>query len=273
MKNRGVVVLLMGVMLLSYSCKSKKVAGGREVKDTETMRRVEEVLKHETLPSSYSARAELSVQTGGNNISSKGDLRILPNRAIYLSLQPFLGIELIRIVITPEKLLVIDRTKRRYLSQPIGVLGEFAGGVNPFVYVQSLFLNRMFVLGKESATLSDFEKFSIVKESDAIRLEKSIADKASYSFRINKDNFLAATGVKVADSQIAVDWVYSDFMTVEGVTQPVVSEIRFQMGDKTMKMKIVTPKVEYGKKFTIDDAPPTKYNEVELADLLKSFLK
>lgn len=274
--NLKLSALLLVVITLISSCGTKKKLASRGEQNLEGIQRVEEILKHEANPTGFSAKVDVTLKTGGSDISSKGDLRIEAGKAVYLSLQPFLGIEAFRLVVTPEKVLLIDRLKKRFISQNISEYSKYTKGNNPYELIEALFLNRLFALGQSSSASESkaFKKFDFSKqENNVIRLTEEINKNMSYFFDLSADNMLSATGLLTSDETFSIHWNYNNFVTQDTFTLPAMSNILIKIGKKEVGMKIINNKMDFNKKQTIDTEAPAKYEQVTPEDILKSLIK
>lgn len=272
---RKIVFTLMGLMLLSVtSCKTKKLPVERGGGDLDAHRRIEEVIRYQHTPLSVASRVDVTFRSGRTDLSSKGDLRIIPGEGIYLSLQPFLGIELFRVVITPERVLIIDRTGRRYLAQDISIVNQLIKSENPYYYVESLFLNRMFVLGRQQVKASDFANFIMARKPDnSLILSDELPRVANYSFTISDGNMLVDSGAKSVDEKFSMNWNYSNFITQGNYTLPsqIVITLKYDKTDVTLIVK--APKIDFDREIAIDKSLPSRYDEVTLEQLLKTLIR
>lgn len=272
---RKIVFALVGLVLLSVtSCKTKKIPVERGGGDLDANRRIEEVIKYQNTPLSVISRVDVTFRSGRTDLSSKGDLRIIPGEGIYLSLQPFLGIELFRVVITPERVLVIDRTGRRYMAQDLSIVNQLMKTNNPYYYVESLFLNRMFVLGKQQAKASDFAKFKMARRADnSLTLSDELPRVANYSFTIDNGNMLVNSGATSADEKFSMNWAYSNFISQSNYTLPsqIIITMKYDKTDVTLIVK--APKIDFDREIAIDKSIPSRYDEVKLEQLLKTFIR
>ncbi|MBR1882256.1 MAG: DUF4292 domain-containing protein [Muribaculaceae bacterium] len=97
-------------------------------------------------------QASGTVRLGGKqSFSSSMTLRMVKNQSIYISLRPLLGIEVGKLLITGDSLLVVDKYHKRYIAENVSLI---TNGVPITVgTLQDVFLGRAFVIG--SGTLSD----------------------------------------------------------------------------------------------------------------------
>src|SRR5690554_763173 len=96
------LLLVVGV----YSCKPKEriIQAETELEDKTNSELFNDVLQKGLHFSTFSSRLNLTVSMGTKTISSKGNLRIVKDEAIQLSVQPLFGIEMFRLYVEPDYL-------------------------------------------------------------------------------------------------------------------------------------------------------------------------
>jgi hypothetical protein len=90
------------------------------------------------------ARVEITLpMEGGESEVFGGQLRMRPDEIIRLSfLTPIVRSEAVRVELTPQRLLVIDRTHRRYADEPLDVLGDYLNRELGFRELQTYLTER-----------------------------------------------------------------------------------------------------------------------------------
>lgn len=63
-----------------------------------------------------SQRVQLNLEWNTNRYSMNGSIRVWRNEMVVVSVQPMLGIEMVRIEATPDSICVFDKMNRRYLA-------------------------------------------------------------------------------------------------------------------------------------------------------------
>ena len=116
--SKYLVALLLLLFIGMYSCKSKKriVQAESDLQDKTNSSLFEDVLIKELNYSSFSSKLNLSFYTGKKTLSSKATLRIAHDEAIQLSIQPFFGIEMFRMYVQPDCIIILDRMNKRYVQ-------------------------------------------------------------------------------------------------------------------------------------------------------------
>ena len=88
-----------------------------------------------------------------------------------ISVQPFLGIELFRAVISTDSIKLIDRVNKRYVAENYEqIKGQTRLEFN-FYNLQALFTNQLFLPGQQTVTAKQFNKFRLNQDGDYAQLQ------------------------------------------------------------------------------------------------------
>ena len=146
------------------------------------------------------------------NMKLSATLRMKKGEVIQLSVAPFLGIEVARLEISPDRILVVDRLHKQYVEVSFGELNRMTNLNLSFNMVQSLFLNEIFLPGKETLEVSDLHRFRMDLEGDRALWEVKDSKKLAYRFWTTADKgWLENTSVSLSGTAYALDWTYGDF--------------------------------------------------------------
>ena len=128
---------------------------------------MEKVISQTPQWQNITAKAALNLDMGTKgNAKVNATLRIRRGEVIRLSVAPLLGIEVARMDITPDNVLLIDRLNKRYVKVSFAELSRLANAELDFDVLQSLFMNELFLPGKAQLTANDVTKFRITSEGE-----------------------------------------------------------------------------------------------------------
>lgn len=147
--NKSLGCLILCICLLLPTCKTHK--------ESVSALPAEKAMSFNTL----SGKLNVEIITPKNTLNSDGSLRIIKDKIIQLSVQPFLGVEAFRMALSEDTVLVIDRFNQQYALEatrdvPADILSDFN-----FHRMQTQFINDIFHNEKTKLTL----KSSSGKES------------------------------------------------------------------------------------------------------------
>ncbi len=255
------VVCFVVVLSVFSSCRSKMVG----VKSVAAKQQV--VALFENAPHLDSFRSQIQINTNG--LSAKGDLRIVKNTAIFLSVQAFLGIEVARLKITPDSLIAVDRLHRRYFADTFAhIYGFNKQGINYFT-IQSLFLNSIYILGRDSLNKNDVDAFYWEVKNDETNLTSKKDEGCQFQLDQNLQLKQSILGDK--NDRLKLTWSYSDFAKIAQLNFPQNMSLEMSSPKRKIAATLQFAKIELNKSFQIDTQVPLRYSKVDLNEILTIF--
>lgn len=178
-------------------------------------------------------RVRLDTGSGSSSVSVNAGLRIRRGELIRLSVAPVLGIEVARVDITPEGVLVIDRMNRRYVEAGFAEVAGMLKVDVDFNALQSLFLNEIFLPGRDSLTADDAAGFDLSGQDGRVHLQaKDSRLRAKGSRRMDYSFFTSAADGRLEETVISLKGLpyalhcrYADFTMVGGDVFPQSVEL------------------------------------------------
>lgn len=206
--------------------------------------------------------------SGASNMSSKMQMSMERGKSIYISLRPLLGIEVGRLVVVGDSVIVVDKLHKRYIAANASLL---TGGVPVDVTVlQDIFLGRPFVLGEGTFSKSLIGKVKMTNVDGTMVMEpRNQYAGFTYSFAFDGNNRIKSADVTPAGAQTTTYSVtYGDVESTEaGNVAGSVS------ASSTVKGKAYTLSIDYsGKNWNesvrIDTKIPSGYTRIDSKMLL-----
>ncbi len=263
-----ILLLFIGV----YSCKSTKriTQADSALEDKTSSELFKDVLYRKLEYSTFSSKMSMTVSTGTKTLSSKGSLRIVNNEAIQLSVQPLFGIEMFRLHVEPDHLIILDRMNKRYVKESFkDIKGENSIGFN-FYTLQSLFTNNLFISEKSSVSLQDYKKFKYSESDDSYLLaahdKKSDVD---YRFYINGNDQITLTELYLPTKDYSLHWNYDEFSLMKDFFFPYKMKIVASTKKRNLNTSISLSSINLNDPMTLDTPIPKNYTRVEMKEVLK----
>ncbi|MET3112984.1 hypothetical protein AAKU52_000703 [Pedobacter sp. CG_S7] len=136
--------LLLGVIVLLFSaCKTRKLVLAPPVVKTDTVNNIKAEnlmsLKNKNISFttlSMKGKAQLNMNGNENNVTV--NIRMLKDKKIWMSITALAGIEVARVLVTPDSLLVLNRLHGISLQKPFNYIHTFANKEVNFKLLQEL---------------------------------------------------------------------------------------------------------------------------------------
>lgn len=220
------------------------------------------------------AKMSLTLDAGGEKTKVNGTMRIKKGEVIQLSIAPLLGIEVARAEISQDGVLVIDRMNKRYVQVSFMELQRLANVKLDFHTLQALFLNEIFLPGKEELSPRDISAFDMVLVGEDVSLDVKKSKHFSFCFLTQvADVLLKESSIGLKDTPYGLQWKYGDFRLLEEKRFPTTMRVSFKGGEKPMNATISLSRLSANSNWETHTKVSGKYEEVSLVDLIKPLLK
>jgi hypothetical protein len=97
-----------------------------------------------------SAKVHVNYQSAQQKQSFSSKVRIKKDSAIWVSISPLLGIELFRLIITPDSVKLVDRLNQKYFADSISLIEQMTEVPMDFQMLQALLTGRMVDIYEDS---------------------------------------------------------------------------------------------------------------------------
>ena len=270
--SKYLIALLLLVFVGIYSCKPKEriVQAETELEDKTNLNLFEDVLTKELKYTTFSSKMSMSFSTGRRVLNSKATLRIVRDEAIQLSLQPVFGIEMFRLYMQPDCIIILDRMNKRYVQESIDdIKKQFPVGFD-FYTLQSLFTNALFIPEQSNISTNDYKNFKYSKSSDNYLL--SARDKKSnidYSFCVNGNDQITLAQMYMLNKDYSLDWVYDEFVLTGNLFFPHKMQVLATTEKRKIDTSMSLSSISLNEPLSLDSSIPASYAKVDLNEVIK----
>lgn len=273
-KTAGHLLYFVLLLALITSCKSSKPTTGTKAADnTSAINYLESVLNNAPAFDSFTSKMHLTANLGGKGLTISGTLKMKKNDAIQLSFAPLLGIEVARIEITPEHILIIDRLNKRYVQVPVSYLKSLGNSELDFYALQSLFYNELFIPGVRTVTSKNLPSLLIRKGADdetVVQIKESKVLNLSF---ITTTSNARLTECNISTSNnFSFNWKYAAFVPFSGKTFPSQMNITLLNNSKMATLAFELSKMNRGNNESLRTEVPKKYKQMDINDLINQLL-
>ncbi|MBR1754973.1 MAG: DUF4292 domain-containing protein [Bacteroidaceae bacterium] len=223
------------------------------------------------------AKINVSLQTG-SRMSASGTLKMKRDEIVQISLSAILGIEVGRLELTPEYLLIQDRINHQYVKAVWeGVPQLRNAGINFYTF-QALFWDELFVLGKQEAPVA--ADFDTDKSGSDYVMTPNNQSTAAIALRFlveASSGLIRQTSVtsSSAGNALALDWTYSDWTKLDGKSFPTQMQMTMNSSNGSTVAQFALSRVQVDEsmgdiKTVIDES---RYTHVNLYRVLNKLVK
>ena len=269
-------ILIISLSLFAFGCKSKKLLQSIDVtEDKSHYELLSDVQKTQLQYKTLSAKVNLEIikPNSKSNLSSGAALRIIKDKGILLSIRPFLGIEVAKLVVTKDSVLIVDRMHKQYLYESIENLKKNKHVDFNYNNLEALLSNRIFYPGKQELTAVDYPKFMLSKADGSYLAVTKDASDILYNFAIDGNDHVISTLIYGEKKNYTLQCSYNKFIIDQQRSYP--TEVAFKIGikDKRMDLMLSYSKLDIDKDIDIDSSVPTQYRKVSLDEVFSVLSK
>ncbi|MBQ8442962.1 MAG: DUF4292 domain-containing protein [Bacteroides sp.] len=264
------------MVVLMASCSSTKtLKKSHSIEGMTETEFVENVITNAGGWNALTAKMTLAVDLEGKGATKvSGTLRIKKGEVIQMSIAPFLGIEVGRAEISPEGVWVIDRMNKRYVQVSFAEVKALAHADLDFHTLQALFLNELFLPGKGDLTVRDVSAFRVEPEVEGVKLDVKRAKRFSYQFLTQApEALLKESRIGLEGTPYLLSWKYANFRSLGQKRFPAEMHLVFEGGKKPVKADFSLSRLSTDADWESHTEVSSKYERVELAEILKMIVK
>lgn len=267
----GIAVL---VLLLASCSSTKSLKKSQSIEGMTETEYVESVISHAGGWDALTAKMALAIDWEGKGTTKvNGTLRIKKGEVIQLSIAPLLGIEVARAEISPDGVLVIDRMNKRYVEVSFAEVKALANADLDFHTLQALFLNELFLPGKDDLTSRDASSFRVEVGLDGVTLDVKKAKRFSYRFLTQApEALLKESCIGLMNTPYRLKWEYAGFRPLDAKLFPSEMQVSFLGTKKPVKASFALSRLSTNADWDTHTEVSKRYEKVELEDILKLLL-
>jgi hypothetical protein len=235
-------LLFLGIAMLTFAaCKSKKlVVAPPAVKiDTVNTGKAENLLLLKNnnisfLTLSLTGKAQLNMDGQENNVSV--NIRMLKDKKIWMRVSAIANMEIARVLITPDSLLVLNRMQGVVLQKPFNYIHTYANREVTFKLLQDLLTGN----APEEFLGGDAD----LELQNGVWLLKGTKNNLGFQILFNTLLKAGQTNLNHASAAQALKVVYGDYQKVNGSLFPSGMQLNSMSGTKKVDITFDFSKIE-----------------------------
>lgn len=207
-------------------------------------------------------------------ISSRAQVRMINGEYMQISFQPFLGIEMFRLVFTTDSIYIMDRINSVAAVEPISTFaGKLPGGAG-ISQIQSLVLGTPFLISG-NISRNDYDKF-IWKNRDGKNILQALGTgSVQIEFTVSSSGEVEQVSV-IDEKGNTLNGIYSARKnTKSGVTVPGAARLHLSVPTRGISEGIEINEISYDwdKTFEPDTVISRKYTRITFDEFVKTYIK
>ena len=263
MKSNSLILFAVAILLVT-SCKSNRSLVKTDVKsENQAAQLIDNIIKAQAKFNTANISKmslEFTLNERATNVSAS--CKIKTDSAIFISIQPFMGIEVFKVELTKENIVIVDKMNRRYYQTNYNFLSDKLGMNLNYSNLQALLLCQFFCIG--SSTLkSDSCKLlnpqTLIFENGNLTQSTEVGTTFNINKVVLKDN---TNGYELATN-------YSEYKIINTTYFPQKIALNAISEKTKASCNLSILKVEFNTEVNFTAANPDRYTISSIEQLLK----
>lgn len=220
----------------------------------------------------FSAKFSATYEADQKKTTVSGNLRIAHDSIIWISISPALGLEAIRLMLTPDSILYINRLNKTYLVQGFSFINQMLNKTLDYDMAQSFLLGNDF-------SLYESNTFKATVENQQYKLNTSNRRKIRRFVRHSDDDisiplqsiWLDPVSFKISKVLLKeaerdnrkFQALYDQFENIDGKLIPANLDFNIETVDKKVRIQISFTKIQIDQETTYPFRIPESYTEIQ----------
>ena len=269
--NRIRIILILSVLTLIFvgtGCSSKKALTKTDLHEFTASHLIKEVENNAFDFDSFQSKISMKVETIDKSFSVKGQLRMQKDSIIWTSISMPLGMEVLRMMVTPDSVFMLNRNDKTYLCENISVFNDFSPMITTIDFIQAVLVgNDINLRESDNYKVSiDNGQYNLLISNE---LKKTIKQSDDEWKVMLKDIWIDPQLFKItkyyikeySDSKRKIELQYFDFEEVNGKYIPTKISIDIH-GDLNLKAYITYSNIMVGDNIEFIFNVPKKYDRI-----------
>lgn len=255
----AVRVLLISLVLITSSCKSKKV-----IKDNfvATPVSVEKAVKnyHQNAFSQQTVKAKIKVDYKDDKSEQSfiANLRMEKDKTIWIT-ATILGIPLVKALITPDKVSYYEKINESYFDGDFTMLSDWLGAPLDFQKVQNMLVGQAI----EPLNSTDFEV--VIDENSHLLKSAKNTDLFTFLFWLNPQHFrLNKQLIAQPINEEYLRVVYKKYEVIDNEYFPSIIMIDALTQQKSIKIELDFKSIEFNESLSFPFEIPSGYKPIRI---------
>jgi len=272
MKQKTTIILVFCVLMFS-ACKTTRTVSkpatlpGAPVINNAVVGVIDQVNKNQPrFQTANISKMTFAFEMGERKVNVSASCKIKKDSAIYISVQPLLGIEMFKAELTTDSMRVFDKMNHRYYVVNYDYFyNRFGVNVN-FYSLQSLLTAQLFCIGKQGVIA---DSCKLVPTSDGKNKIEYQNNNMMQSTVLSPLYVIQQVILKAKNSNYQLETNYADYTLMNGVSFPQAITLSATSDRTKVACEFSILRVDFNKEIRFSPTNPDRFTRGDIDQLLK----
>ena len=259
---------LLLILLAFSACKTTKTISKTVLKSENPVAQViAQVQKTEPqFKTANVSKMSMALEMGERKVNVSASCKIKKDSVLYLSIQPFLGIEMFKAEFTTDSIRVFDKMNRRYYVADYSYFRNRFGVNADFYSLQSLLTARLFCVGNKEIKTDSCKLTTSPQGLNRIKFDtKNLIQTTD----ISAQNLIQQILLKSVTGNYSMQTTYSDYSLQNGVNFPQNISLKISGLNTVVSCDFSILRVEFDTDLKFIPTNAANFTRADLDQLLK----
>lgn len=252
--NYKILFLCIALAVLN-SCGSKKKVVTPEAPE-EKISVVNSVTLNNIDYSTFSGKAKAKVKFEDGQHSVNINMRIKKDEQIWMSITAVLGIEVARVLITPDRIQIMNRLHGEFIDKPFDYIYTYTSEVLTFASFQDMLIANV------STELLRSADVDVAKSDTDIKVMGKNEDLLFY-YTLTPENKPQVLQIVQSVTQESLKTQYLQYTDFSGYTFPKIFQIVFDSQNKPVEALLEYSQIQFNEVLEFPFSVPSRYKRIE----------
>ena len=264
-KSNYIYILIFLTAMISCKTTGKIAKKGATTDTIETL--IKNVqLAEPAFKTANVSKISLAITYNTRKYNVSASCKIIKDSALFVSIQPMLGIELFKAEITPDSILLFDKMNRRLYALDYKYIYQKTGINTNFLNIQSIISNQLFCMGEIKIPTT---KCTLKKDSNGKSNIYFNTEKLNQTTQIADNNTIEKVLISGAGSKYLATAQYSEYQINDSINFPMLINISMNSLRNNINCDFNIKKVTFNSNFTLSKSDISNYSRANIEQLLK----
>lgn len=259
------------MILMGASCSTTRQAGSSSTGNVSStsIKGVSEYAQYGDWKSLVSSGKVSFAMQGGKSMSSSMQMKMVNGRSISISIRPLLGIEMARVYIADDEIVIIDRIHKVYVKEKASLLTS--GVPVDVATLQDIMLGRPHILGQGTFSAAMANEVSLEHDGATTYLLplKQYAG-FSYKYAFDEQKNIVSLDVSPAGGQSVYSVKYADVETSLAGKVSTKTTVDTEINGKSLSLDMNLKSMTWNTDFVDNMEIPSGYSQASGSSIIKA---
>ena len=254
MWNRWIIILFTMLFMTACGTKRKTIPSGEDKSTSVAHIGTMEINNLDFI--SFSGRAKAQVEFDRQQQDVTLNFRINRDKAIWISVTALLGIEVARVLITPDSVKILNKLRGEYIHKPFDYIHRYTSAGVTFQILQDLLIANV------STSLLQTDQLTTATSGEELQLV-GVKDQLSFQYSLNTNRRPKVFRLLPIGTDQSVESYYGKYADISGYEFPQNQNIQLQAGDIKVNAILEYTSVRFNDVLELPFSVPARYKVIE----------